>query len=343
MRRWVKLSVLGVAVLGLVGYCGKPYATDWWVARQACGGVLPDGVVDELNPDGKRLEAAEEKRIEGLASYYCSVTYDSGGTRSGTVVEVGAYTHRDQVDNEFWRVFENEGWTEMGLLPGGLPGITDQFGAVQLLRNCPALGKDDDGRPRRMLVRATAGYDENVNAKDAVLRAAVAVANHAAQELGCGASPLKTPAHALSRTARPVPVHEARDTGCGFLADAGLPAGTTVRSKAASAGPAARCELFFRAGYDPAGDELAADEYGRPDAMFGAWYGDWSNRLVAYDGKRHSGTSAARCDGEDANFSGWANDDTGLSDRRVRELVRAFAQDQGERRGCTDVHAVQPG
>ena len=55
-----------------------------------------------------------------------------------------------------------------------------------------------------------------------------------------------------------------------------------------------------------------------------------------YDGVRHPLTAAARCDGEAANFAISASRGIpGVGKAEQRRLLRAFAQDQVERRGCS--------
>lgn len=59
MRRWVKVSVVAAAVLGLGGWIAQPYVHQWWVIRTACDGILPDGAVRDLLPEDARVTGAE--------------------------------------------------------------------------------------------------------------------------------------------------------------------------------------------------------------------------------------------------------------------------------------------
>ncbi|MER7174014.1 hypothetical protein [Streptomyces mesophilus] len=335
----MKLALVGVAVSGLVGYCAKPHVKDWWLAREACGGVFPDLVVDVLNADERPLAGTDEQLIEELGSYSCSLEYETDSGRTERLVGIDAYTGRDQQDAGMLRSAER-GLDAMTGLPHGLPGFFDGAGHAVLRQECPALGRDDKGRPRTMLVVARGGTTGDPSV--ALLQAAVTGANRASGQLGCGAKPLKVPDDVLSRDAKPKKVPDVRDSACGAAA-AQLPKGTRVRVVGGDTTPVVHCELYLqtpgeeRTPYDDDRDRTV-------NAGLEAYFGDWSTSLVtALDGRRDSNTVMARCEGELVNFHGWADDDTEVSDRELRELVLTFAKDQAKRRGCTDVRPMPAG
>ncbi|WP_128557737.1 hypothetical protein [Streptomyces triticagri] len=324
-------------VLGLAGYGTFPYAKDWWLSREVCGGALPDDAVDALSPDSgeHHLAESDEKRVGALGSYRCELSYDRGeDAPPASVFSVTADTRRDPQDASLWGTFEDEGWSAVSPLPDGMPGFIDDSGAVQLMAKCPELGKDDDGRPRRILVRTAAGWDADRKAPDALVGVAVAAANRASEQLGCGAKPFKKTGKVRSTDPEPVALEPSKAAGtvCAAFAEADLPAGTKLRPRSNSSAPVARCELV------KGGDRA-------PKAVFGAWYGDWSKRLIHEDTHGHPrrpDTATARCDGETAVFDGWAEDDFGLTDRQVRALIADFSSAETTHRKCTSLTRPTP-
>ena len=333
MRRWIKVAVAAAAVLGLGGYIAEPYARDWTLVGSACDGALPRGSVEQLRPDDARFTGEESHRTPELGFYRCSLSFDGDHSEGVTLIGMAAYTGRDDQDREFMRAFPQEGFTPQMVLSGGLPGIVDDMGTVRIVVPCPALGKDAEGRRRKMLVRVGISGDVAESAPGAVQRTAVALANSASRKLGCGARPLKAPRTAVrfdveERWRRAVPVARAAGTGCDWVARAGLAedAGWRVRAEANDTAPTSTCEVRAKGSADSDRREMA----------FVAWYGDWSNRLTSGDnGERMPLTAAARCDGEAANFALDAAKDTpGVDKADRRRLLRAFAEDQVRRRGC---------
>ncbi len=328
-------------VLGLVGYCARPAVTDWWVARQACGGVLPEGLVGRLLPEDKRLAEADEETVESLGSYECTVSYE-GDDEAQRLFTVRAYTHRDQQEQELYRSFPKGGWSDLLTLPTDLPGFVDESERIQFLQPCPALGQDDEGRPRKMLVTVSSPWARSDNVSG-YLRVVIAAAGRASDRLGCGAEPLKQPESGVRQAPRPVPAQQAADTACGPVLGK-LPKDTYAAQSGTDSGPVRGCSLYVETEQERQQSWYVSDEeLEDPDAGLRAWYGDWSNRFVHEDGQRLSNTVTARCDGENANFAAWAGDESGISAAELRDLVLTFAKSQAERRGCTDVRAVPTG
>ncbi|WP_415952013.1 hypothetical protein [Streptomyces sp. KLOTTS4A1] len=341
VRRWIKLSVLGALVLALVGYCSTPAVRDWWVGREACGGVFPDGLLDRIVPDEQRLAEADEQLVGSLGAYRCVVSYAEDDSDEW-LLTVSAHTDRDQQELNLRRTFPRGGWSDLRTLPEGLPGFADDFDWVRLFRPCPALGADEEGRPRKMLVTATVARMDDAAASLA-LRVAVAVADRASEQLGCGAEPLRQPEKGVLDPMEPVSARQAADTACGAVLPK-LPKSTKAAESGSATGPVQGCELFVRTEQEKQRSPyLSEEELRNPDIGLRAWYGDWSDRLVRRDGKRLGNTVTARCDGENANFAGWASDESGVADGELRDLVLTFAKDRAARRGCTEVRAVQPG
>ncbi|MEV7140468.1 hypothetical protein [Streptomyces tauricus] len=340
VRRWIKVSVAVAAVLGLGGYAAEPYATDWLLAGSACDGALPREVVEQLTPDGAHLESAESRHTDALGSYSCDISLAGDG---GRLIEMEAYTRRDDRDRELYRTFPEQGFADTYAVPSGLPGFIDEFGAIQLLVPCPDLARDAEGRRARLLVSTRMGRGTPYRVPGAAYRAVVALANSASERLGCGAEPLKPPKGnpvppVQGRDPRTVPLARAGDTACAWAVGAGLPDGGKWRARtgANDAAPIERCELTSGPG---AYEDTEGDGDGQDKRMsFVAWYGDWSNRLVfAYGGGAFRPlTATARCGGEAANYALSASSDVpGVGEAATRRLFERFARDQADRRGCT--------
>ncbi|MEU6659022.1 hypothetical protein [Streptomyces sp. NPDC046821] len=334
MRRWIKVAVTAAAVLGLGGYIAEPYARDWMAVGSACDGALPRDAVEQLRPESAQFTGGESQRIPGLGFYRCSLSFQGEQRWDVPLIGLAAYTGHDDQDRDLMTAFPDMHLSSHMVLSGGLPGIVDDLGVVRIVMPCPALGKDDEGRPRKMLVRFEPG-EAWKRESEAVHRTAVSLANSASGKLGCGARPLSAPQKTASldwkkRQRSAVPVERAAGTGCDWLARAGLAreTGWRVMAEVNDSAPANSCELR--------GKETAS---GREPAMvFSAWYGDWGNRLTADDGngERLPLTAVARCDGEAANFRIDAAKNTpGLAEADRPRLLKMFAEDQVRRRGCS--------
>ena len=329
MRRWWKVTLAAAAVLALAGWICAPYVRAWWLVRTACDGALPSGPVRELAAGGGHFTKADFSAHPRLGDYGCSLRFEGHG-ESKLVVRMTAYTGRDDQDAQFYFDFPNEGFSRTYPMPQDLPGYVDQFGNLQFLLRCPALGKDATGRPRRMLVSADIGY-ATARTSHAVYETVVPLVNSASRHLGCGAKPLTVPGGDAAppdpdEGRRSVPVTEAAGTACGWLAHTRLPqaAKWQVQPLVNDTAPAVHCEL--ERGTSPTSGYL----------HLSAWYGDWSNRVVSDDGVRRGLTATARCDGEAANFAlGAEHRIPGIGTAEKRGLLKAFAEDQVGRRGCT--------
>lgn len=336
MRRWVKAAVSAAVCVGLGGWFAKPYAQDWWLAHDACDGVVPSRLVRQLIPEDAHLTGQEAMQVDGLGSYTCELTLEGSGFGHGRLLKATAFTQRDDQDREFSSVFPNSGFSPQAPLPGELPGFLDDVGNVRLMLPCPELGKDAAGRQRKLLVGLQLRWEAHREAPPgAVHEAAVTLANSASEKLGCGAEPLEVPQtdrlpSDVSEADGPktVPLAKVKGTPCSWLARAGLPTEQKWRVAVRSNGhgPTGRCDVMV-------GGEGADGQ--EPELTFLAWYGDWSSRLVSWEGQPRSLTATARCRGEAANYAMSADEDlSGLGRTARQSLLKAFARDEVHRRGC---------
>ncbi|MFC8824099.1 hypothetical protein ACFT9I_01925 [Streptomyces sp. NPDC057137] len=331
---------MAAAVLGLGGYLAAPSMQEWLLVRQACDGALPRDVVKGLTPADADLESAESKRTEALGSYSCSLTFDGYNVSGERTITMSAYTRRDDQDRAFMAVFTREGFESQEPLPGSLPGFIDENGSIRFLVPCPDLGKDSQGRQRKLMVQTYLGQAIPAKTQVAAYRIAVAFANSASDKVGCGAEAIEPPKKDLPRTddtnqVPAVPVAEAADTACAWVSRAGLPkdGGWRIKVGANSAAPTGRCELTSESEDGSSRDGAAL--------AFVSWYGDWSNRLTANenDGIPRPGTASARCDGEAANYAYAGSRDVipGVDAAAKERMFKEFARDEVRRHGCTDL------
>ncbi|MFE4366772.1 hypothetical protein ACFRMN_00695 [Streptomyces sp. NPDC056835] len=336
MRRWIKVSVAAAVILGVGGYVAAPYVQDWRLARNACDGALPQDAVERLTPADSRLKSEESRQIDGLGSYWCRLTLEGDEVRDKRFVEMEAYTRREDQDREFMALFPQAGFNGQAPLPDGLPGFVGQYGAIQLLLDCPDLGKDSEGRQRKLLVNTRMGRDVNSEVPGAAYRTAVALTNSASERLGCGAKPLEAPKRDVALAGpeedrKTVPLSEAKDTACGWVTGSGPAESADWRVDVGTnrSAPTGRCDLFY-------GDGESGEQVSR--MVFVSWYGDWSNRLTSLNSQyeRLSMTATARCGGEAANYALDTSDDTPGVDKAARQrMFTRFAEDEVSRRGCS--------
>lgn len=345
MRRWVKLSVTAAVVVGLGGWIAEPYAQDWWLARDACGGALPTDAVQRLMLEDAHLVDAQSRQVDGLGSYACELTVERDDGREYELIEVHAYTRRDDKDREFMKVFSQEPFTPHAPLPEGMPGFIGTFGDIRLLLPCPDLGTDAAGRQRSLLVSTDLSRDvlQAAEPQDAY-EVAVALANSASEKLGCGAEPLEAPeppepSEPAQRDSvltdveelETVSLQQARGTACGWLTEAELPRGPEWRVEIRSNGsmPVSRCDVVAE-----------SEEAGGREKwlVFAGWYGDWSGRMATRDGEPYPLTATARCRGQAAHFRMAAAEEvTGLDDTAKRHLLETFARTEVSRHDCADL------
>ncbi|MZE80533.1 hypothetical protein [Streptomyces xinghaiensis] len=192
MRGWVKAAAAAV-VLGLGGWAAEPFARDWMLTGSACDGALPREAAGQLRPGGTHVEEESSRHTEELGSYTCDVTLDGGND----LFWMRAHTRRDDQDTAFMRTFPKDGWSWQAPLPDGLPGFLDDRGTISLMLPCPDLGEDDDGRPRKLLIRTGFGQDALTGVPGAAYRTVVAPAGaaHAAFAFAAAVSPASPVTH----------------------------------------------------------------------------------------------------------------------------------------------------
>ena len=344
--------------LGVAGSVAEPHITDWWVARSACGGVLPVGaldVVDGGSADGELLYGFEETAHRDLGRYRCEVK--DGEEGRGYRYTTEGFTRRDDVDAHLAGDFGKREPARLAL-PGGLPGYESPRGDLVLARPCPDLGAHGAGEPGQLHVRthvpgyrgerASGGDDGVGEVWEAAVRSAVASSNEASRRLSCGAKPIGVPA-AVARP-KPVPLEEAASTPCRALNRASLPEGGdwAVDVRTSERAPVGSCVLSRRTAR---GDEGAGDG-GREVLDLAAFFGDWSRDMWVDTGRTKpwlsgdSGWATARCDGKDAAFRVRLLDGDGtptMDVEQMRSLLADFAREQGERRGCTALRVPDAG
>ncbi|MFE1439109.1 hypothetical protein [Streptomyces sp. NPDC058739] len=337
MRRWIKVTVAAAAVLGVGGWIAEPYVQDWMLLRGACAGALPADAVRRLAVHGSHFTEDTATSHERLGSYSCSLAFEDDEGDDALLLRMEAYTRRDDQDREYMSLFDEQGFSPSAALPAGLPGFVDRFGSLQFRVPCPDLGRDAEGRQRRMTVRTVFGR-EAAAGQPAAYETALALVAAASDRLGCGARPLRAPEGESGPPdpedgPRAVPFGEADGSCARALRDTlPRPSGWRLADGLNDAAPTGRCDL-------ETGDEDGGE--GEHGMTFAAWYGDWSRRLVTEDGVPRPLTATARCDGEAASFALSADEDVpGLGKARQRALLRAFAEEQSRRRDCTDLRVT---
>ncbi|MDQ8704527.1 hypothetical protein RCO28_18830 [Streptomyces sp. LHD-70] len=311
-------------VLAVVGLAVRQDVEEWWLARQACGGAVPREVIDARMPDDARLLPAEEKLIEETGWYRCDLRFEEPGGGRDQVLHVVATTDQEEQGEILYDTFEfNESWSWRGQVPEGLPGILQVNDTLQLLIDCPALGKDAKGSPRKLLVRSGIGPWSGESAPPELAKSAASLANEASRRLGCGAEPLKPPTGKVYREPRPLAPKQAAGTPCAWTARADLPAGARVSVSGTRTSHAVRCDLHWGA------------KFRDPKVMLSAYYGDWGKRLrFDDDGRIFPGAVQARCRGEAVIFKAATEPDASVTEKQLRVLAQSFARAELRQRGC---------
>ncbi|MFH8283064.1 hypothetical protein [Streptomyces antibioticus] len=355
------LALVGL-VLVIVGFSVRAPVTDWWLAREACGGALPGDDLKTVRTD-VRLGSERESFDKDLGEYHCVLKSDA----DKVVVAVDAYPPGPARDEELR--FAGTSYPPHAVLPGGLPGFEDEYSRVFLMPECPTGIREPRGDDRRLLVTTWTYFAKSREEKAAMLRLAVRMTNVVTEKLGCGGEPLPEPADgAVPDTGRFVPRADAKGTACDALATTRVPAegrDGEVRIALADGGIVGRCTL-----YAPKGDD-GSDRRGRPLVELTGWRGDWGTDVREWGSgpdplPMGAGTwkpaltedrawAVARCDGGNAGFAAyWGYDDRPREEkerderqrplteaekqaRRVllREYVTEFAKDQVRRGHCT--------
>ncbi|MFD5394973.1 hypothetical protein ACFWJW_12185 [Streptomyces sp. NPDC127097] len=338
--RVVAVLVVVLVVLAGGGYAAKPLWQPWWYATQVCAGLLSTGDLADVLP-AEQLKAGKEAADLAHGRMSCGV--DTPDDHFALLADVDS--DPDEVDRRLNGEFAIP-TTPGFVFPAGIPGFQGQLGHY-IVQECPDLRRDSLGRKRRLVTRVIGKWDEK-HGTPATLRIAVALANGASEQAGCGAPKLPLPQRAVLR---PTPVPPAKGgAGCGWLARARLPENPTgkpwrVVPRADPHAAITHCALM---------DGTS----GFPYAEFSGWYGDWTDEsfktLVTANvslppdfpdgGQAMSedfGIAAARCDGESAHYLARSAPDRRHAGRELRPLLVAFARDQAERRGCG--HLALPG
>ncbi|MGW1323119.1 hypothetical protein ACWD64_11370 [Streptomyces antibioticus] len=355
------LALVGL-VLVIVGFSVRAPVTDWWLAREACGGALPGDDLKTVRTD-VRLGSERESFDKDLGEYHCVLKSDE----DKVVVAVDAYPPGPARDEELR--FAGTSYPPHAVLPGGLPGFEDEYSRVFLMPECPTGIREPRGDDRRLLVTTWTYFAKSREEKAAMLRLAVRMTNVVTEKLGCGGEPLREPGDgAVPDTGRFVPRADAKGTACDALATTRVPAegrDGEVRIALADGGIVGRCTL-----YAPKG-EGGSDRRGRPLVELTGWRGDWGTDVRELGSgpdalPMGAGTwkpaltedrawAVARCDGGNAGFAAhWGYDDRPREEKErderqrplteaekqarrdlLREYVTEFAKDQVRRGHCT--------
>ncbi|WP_234345996.1 hypothetical protein [Streptomyces sp. NRRL F-5755] len=351
-RRWLPSGrVLGIvatalAVLAGGGWLAKPLWQPWWYAATVCGGHLSGEDLAGLLPD-KRLQPADDTFGSGSGVLRCGVNTNDGRRY---VLKIEAQTDTGTAQGPLATEFTIPRKPHYAF-PKTIPGYYGEVGPV-IIQECPGLGRDSDGRARRLVTKVNALGAESAPSPQS-LRTAVNAANGAASELGCGAAPLPLPDRV--EPIRKLAPSQAEGTMCGWLGRIALPRspsgrGWKVVAPTDERAPITNCSLL-----DAGTGEPAVDLTG--------WYGSWTDKpfdtLLSANvkvPKGHSshdallsenfGRAKARCAGESANFlaASYAPHTmrSVLPMSQVRYLLNEFAKDQTERRSCTGLELPDP-
>ncbi|MGI5349346.1 hypothetical protein ACQEU8_14270 [Streptomyces sp. CA-250714] len=360
-RRRTRIAVwcgLGVLALGGVGWAVTPTVKDQLITSDACDGALPDGSLDTLRATTGNAEAhlgdSKSETDSDLGRYSCEVVNE----QDERVLEIRVYSRRDDIDSELVREFRDDGVHPAAALPAGLPGFESRLAGVTLMPECPGRGKDAAGHRGQLLVNVLSGHRSEPHQ---LVRAGAAVANKAAEKLGCDAEPLRVPARDTEK-AEPdgVPSARAAGTTCAALArDPFQGAGWSVDLRIPKGrGPMTSCLVR------PSGSDEDGESHSPVVSLYGL-YGEWSQRVMygeaGLSGARTdesrtrpwltdtSGWATARCGGRAAGFQLAVSRPDDQSDGQqslsreqldrgaMRAILASFAEKESAERGCTQL------
>ncbi|MFF8789125.1 hypothetical protein [Streptomyces sp. NPDC015125] len=317
--------VVVMAVLAGGAYALKPLWQPWWYAATICGGSLSADDLADVLPH-ERLQAAEERMDPALDRMSCGVNVDDDQFS----LSVSVTTDTWKADRELSRAFDTILEPDFPF-PAGIPGFKVGMGHY-IVQACPDLPRDVDGREKHLLTKVM-GFWNGRQGTPAALRIAVSAANSASKSTGCGADPLPLPRHPQIHP-HPVALDKTAGTPCSWLDKTRLPRSPSGKPWQAvlrtdTHTPVTSCSL-----HDPG--------FGEDYADFGGWYGTWSHTSFAKGPLMSEGfgRATARCDGEAANFhirSSPSHGRTPMTGGDMRGLLIAFARDQAQRHGCTDL------
>ncbi|MBO8195815.1 hypothetical protein ITI46_29815 [Streptomyces oryzae] len=358
-RRRTRIAVwsgLGVLLLGGVGWAVTPTVKDKMITSGACDGALPDGSMDTLRATtgdaDAHLTKSESETDGDLGRYTCEVANEDGER----VLEVRAYTRRDDVDSELVREFRDDGVHPASALAAGLPGYESRLAGLTLMPECPGRGKDAAGHPGRLLVNVLAGHRSEPHQ---LVRAGAAVANKAAQKLGCDTDRLPVPARGIEKEEpKGVPSRRAAGTPCAALAGGPFRGGGWSVDLRIPKGRGPMTSCLVR----PSGSDEDGESHSAVISLYGL-YGEWSQRVmsgqaglsgVRADASRtrpwltdETGWATARCGGLPAGFQIGVSRPDDESDgqqalsseqldrRAMRDMLASFAKRESAERGCT--------
>lgn len=355
-RRWLRGSACALVVMVLVGFAVRVPVKDWWLAREACGGKLPDEDVETVGTE-ERLGAEEESFDKELGRYSCVLEDDEGKV----VVAVDTYLHGADRDEEMSVIAGS--YAPDAVLPGQLPGFEGAYNQVYLMPECPRRATRTAGGHHRLLVRTRTYFAKSREEKSAMLRLAVRMTNEMTEKVGCGGEPLPSPKDgAVPDRGKYVPRAQAKGTACNAFA-------TTrpwedpewrVRIAVAEGGVLGRCTLYA--------PPIAPEDRRRIDPFveLTSWRGNWAGNMYELGSEIQPlpmgedadwkpmltetlAWAVAKCGGENAGFAAhWsynspyragetsATKATRKNQReRLSAYVATFAKDQVRRGNCT--------
>lgn len=133
-------------MLGFAVDRAKPLWQHWWFAGRMCGGTLASADLADVLPDERLHKGTDAVSLEKGGMKCVISTDDDHRALSVEVMSDDARIGRE-LDMSFTIPVEPN-----YVFPDETRGFADQFGPV-ILQKCPKLGRDELGRPRRLLSR----------------------------------------------------------------------------------------------------------------------------------------------------------------------------------------------